>query len=201
MTPSSLIRTLAEELREATKNFTLQAEYQRDKKVSVYEGYIPQGNFNNETYLPMIVVELRGVEDTDEGSFATVGIMFAVYGGENAKYDGGRDLPNKRFKDYGDGWRDLNNLAETVRQYLMGLPSRLLAHKFPLVLPLTYSPQPDQPEPFFYGDMVAIFEVGQPIMHLEYPAEFEESKVPYKIWGLSDWRDRNEYNLHRSKQQ
>lgn len=177
MTPAELIRELAEGLRTATSKFILQAEYQRDKKVSVYEGYIPLENFQNETFLPMVVVELRGVEDREDGSFATVGIMLAVYGGENAKYGGGRELPNRQFKDYGDGWRDLNNLAETIRQYLLGLPSRILAEKFPLVLPLTYSPQPDQPIPFFYGDMVVQFEVGQPIFHLKYDESFEESKV------------------------
>lgn len=177
MTPLSLIHELAEGIKGAVKSFKLQAEYQHDKKVSVYEGYIPKEMFETQTYLPFIAVELRGVEDTDDGSFATVGIMFAVYGGENAKYGGGRDLPNSQFKDYGDGWRDLNNLAETVRQYLLGMESRILAEKFPLVLPVTYSPQPDQPIPFYYGDMVTQFEVGQPIFRLKYDKTFEESKV------------------------
>lgn len=168
MTPSMLIKTLAEELRLATDNFVFLAEYQHEKKISVYEGYVPLENFNNETFLPMIVVELRNVEDTDDGSFATVGIMLAVYGGENAKYGGGREIPNSGFKDYGDGWRDLTNLAETIRQYLLSMPSRILGEKFPLVLPMTYSPQPDQPIPFYYGDMVVQFEIGQPLQRLAY---------------------------------
>ena len=181
MTPSILIKELAEGIRQATENFVLQAEDQRDKKVSVYEGYMPAENFQNETFLPMIVVELRGVEDTDDGSFATVGLMFAVYGGENAKYGGGRELPKSKFKDYGDGWRDLNNLVETVRQYLLGLPSRILANKFPIVLPTAYVPQQEQPVPFYYGDMVITFEIGQPVFHMTYPAEFEESKqIPFR---------------------
>lgn len=179
MTPTSLISALAEEVRQATKDFIFQAEYQSDKKVTVYEGYMPEDNFNNETFLPMVVVELRGVEDTDDGSFATVGLMLAVYGGENAKYSGGRDLGNG-FRDYGDGWRDLNNLAEVIRQHLLGMPSRLLAHKFPLVMPVIYAPQQNQPTPFFYGDMVLTFEVGQPVFHIDYPAEFEESKVGWQ---------------------
>ena len=182
MTPSSLVHELAEGLKVALANFELQAEYQRDKKVSVYESYVPLENFNNETFLPMISVELRGVEDTSEGSFATVGMIIGIYGGENAKYGSGRNLLNG-FKDFGDGYRDLNNIAETIRQYLLGLPSRILAGKFPLVLPLTYAPQPDQPLPFFYGELVAQFEIGQPIFHLNYDQSFEESKVAkfYKL--------------------
>ena len=179
MTPSELLHELTLGIKIATSNFTFQAEYQRDKKVSVYEGYIPKEMFETQTFLPMIGIELRGVEDTDDGSIAMVGIMFAVYGGENAKYGDGRELPNSRFKDYGDGIRDLHNLAETVRQYLLGLPSRILAEKFPLILPLVYSPQPDQPIPFFFGDMIAQFELGQPIFHLVYNQELEESKVGF----------------------
>lgn len=181
MTPAMLIKTLSEGLRKATANFVLQAEYQRDKKISVYEGYMPEENFHNETFLPMIVVELRGVVDTDEGSFATVGLAFAVYGGENAKYGGGRERPNNRFNDYGDGWRDLMNLVETVRQYLLGLPNRRLGEQFPIVLPIEYAPQESQPIPFYYGDMVITFEIGQPIFHIEYNAEFEESKVKHGL--------------------
>lgn len=187
MTPSNLIHDLAGELCKATKNFIFQAEYQDDKKVSVYEGYIPAENFNNETFLPMIVVELRGVEDTDEGSIATVGLMLAVYGGENAKYDGGRNL-NNGFKDYGDGWRDLNNLAETIRQDILSLPNRTLAEKFQLMLPMVYSPQPEQPAPFFYGDMVMQFVIGQPLFRLDYPAENEESFLhkPFRSYELHE---------------
>ena len=164
MTPLELVQELAETLRKATANFIFQAEYQADKKVTVYEGYMPQENFQNETFLPFIAVELRGVEDTDDGSFATIGMMFAVYGGENAKYGGGRQLKNG-FKDYGDGWKDLCNLVETVRQCLLKLPNRILAEKFPLVLPLIYVPQADQPVPFYYCDMVATFEIGQPLLN------------------------------------
>ena len=165
MTPTILIHELAEEIRKSTANFIFQAEYQEDKKVSVYEGFFPEENFQNETYLPFIVVELRGVTDTDEGSFADIGLMFAVYGGENAKYGGGRQLESG-FKDYGDGWLDLHNLAETVRQDILKLPSRILANKFPVVMPIEYRPQPNQPYPFFYGDMIITFEIGQPVLHL-----------------------------------
>lgn len=180
MTPSNLITSLAAELRQATANFTLQAEYQADKKVSVYEGYIPADSFENETFLPMIVVELRGVEDTNEGSTATVGLMFAVYGGENARYGGGRERPNTQFLDYGDGWRDLLNLAECVRQHLLKLPSRILDNQFQLNLPAYFVPEQSQPAPFFYGDMILTFTIGQPIFHLNYPNEFEEEFVEYK---------------------
>ena len=202
MTPTNLIQALSDELRKATSHFIFQAEYQADKKVTVYDGFLPVESFSNQTFLPMIVVELRGVEDTDEGSSATVGLMFAVYGGENAKYGGGRELPNGKFKDYGDGWRDLLNLAECVRQHLLGLPSRTLANQFQLILPMVFSPQPEQPFPFFYGDMVLNFTVGQPLMRLDYPAEFEEEHVKYQPKVLNIFSDegvkRNEFYLRRS---
>ena len=183
MIPSTLIKTLARELRKATANFTLQAEYQSDKKVSVYEGYIPTEKFETQTFLPMIVVELRGVTDDTDLSTATIGLVFAVYGGEDAKYGGGRDLQNG-FKDYGDGWWDLINLAECVRQYLMRLPDGFLGD-FRLILPMTFVPQADQPAPFFYGEMLLQFEVANTTFPINYPAEFEESKVLYKVPHLN----------------
>lgn len=177
MTAADLVSTLANELRQATEHFIFQAEYQKDKKVSIYEGYVPSANFTNETFLPMITVEFRGLDDTDEGATLTAGLMLAVYGGENAKYDDGRERKGEFFKDYGDGWRDLINLAETVRQYLWTRPDRYLADKYKLVN-LVFVPQPDPPEPFFYGDMVLTFYTAQPYTPINYPAEFEESRVP-----------------------
>lgn len=186
MTPLRLIETLAKEIRRETSNFTLQAEYQPDKKVAVYEGYIPVENFNNETYFPFIVVEVAGVEDGEDYSVATIRIILAVYGGENAKYGGGRELKSG-FKDYGDGWRDLMNLAEVLRQYFMRLPDGFVDKTFRLIKPVAFVPRPDQPIPFYYGEMVAQFEVGHPPFPLDYPAEFEESHVGYKEPKILGW--------------
>lgn len=197
MTPADLISTLATELRIATAGFTLQAEYQQDKKISVYEGYIPSANLENETFLPLITVEMRGSEDTEDGAAVNIGFMIAVYGGENAKYDGGRVRQGKYFKDYGDGWRDLLNIAETVRQYLWTRPDRYIGGKYKLVN-LLFVPQSDNPEPFFYGDMVATFYTVQPYTPMDYPAEFEESRAVFR----EQWRKNlNDNNIYWRKQQ
>ena len=184
MTTADLISTLAAELRQATAHFRFQAEYQQDKKISVYEGYVPAENFENETFLPMIVVEMRGSEDTEDGAVVAIGLQIAVYGGENAKYDGGRERKGKFFKDYGNGWRDLLNLAETVRQYMWTRPDRYIGEKYKL-MSITFAPQQDQPTPFFYGDMVCSFLSAQPYTPLDYPAEFEESHAIFR----EQWRE------------
>ena len=164
MIPTILIDELTKYLRESVKDFKMQAESQKDKKISVYAGYLPEENYRADTFLPFIVVELRNVVDTDEGSFAEIGLCLAVYGGETLKDGSARELTSG-FKNYGDGWRDLHNLAEKIRQSLLNLPSRILAEQFSLQLPIIYRPQEVQPHPFFYGDMLMTFEIGQPNFH------------------------------------
>ena len=51
MIPARLIEALADEIRDATKDYKLKAEGQEDKKVTVYCQHIPDEDFTQDTIL------------------------------------------------------------------------------------------------------------------------------------------------------
>ena len=51
MIPTGLIKALADEVREATKDYVMKAEGQEDKKVSVYCQHIPDEDFQTDISL------------------------------------------------------------------------------------------------------------------------------------------------------
>lgn len=148
MTPINLISDLARELRGVVKSYNLIAELQNKKPVTVYEEILPTANFEDDTFFPLMVVNLQSVEDGGEGSFAIVEITFGVFGG---------------YKE--DGWRDLLNIMEHTRQYL--LTHKLIGGKFYLQLPSATEFPDFQPEPFFEGRMTLKYTIGQPGEDLE----------------------------------
>ena len=155
MTPINLIFSLAAELREATKDYKLLAERQADKKISVYEQYIPTANFESDTFYPLILVQLRSVEDDGENSTATVVITIGTYGGENLS-----------------GWRDMLNIAERIRQYLLTHP--MIGEKFQYIGPIAFepvigleNPTTGRPEPFSFGNIAVRYRIGTPRLEVE----------------------------------
>ena len=145
MTPIKLIKALAKELREELKNFKLLAEYQADKKIAVYEQILPLDKFRSDTFYPNIVVYLVRVDEDGDDSIATVNLSIGVYGGENE-----------------EGWQDLFNIAESVRQYVLTHPR--IGEKFPLVTPIYFAPVPpsEEPEPFFFFDCIIRYRIATP---------------------------------------
>lgn len=61
MIPARLIEALAEEIRDATKDYVLKAEGQADKKLSVYCQHIPDEKFMSDTYYPLVIVSVQNV--------------------------------------------------------------------------------------------------------------------------------------------
>ena len=149
MTPSRLIHFLAEEIREAVKDYKLIAEMQADKKVTVYEQYMPKDRFEVDTFYPCITVFLQSVEDEGEDSIATVLLRIGVFGGWAE-----------------DGWRDLLNIAERLRQHLIMKP--IIGGEFQRVSPMAFEPLSVQPEPFFYGNLAARYMIGTPRQNVEW---------------------------------
>ena len=118
MTPLELLNSLSEELREAVKHFKLSAQYQPDKKVSVYVQSVPVEQFEDQSFYPLIAVELLGVEDDVEFSTANILITIGTYNGENT--------PNGDIEHL--------NLLEQVRQFI--LTHHIIGKKFLSILPV-----------------------------------------------------------------
>ena len=161
MTTTKLVEALAAEIRDATKDLKLPIEYQNERqrktestwrKVSVYEQYLPEADFQNDTYYPLVVVEWLSTVDTvhgvTNGSRATVGLSFGVFARE------------------GDGWKDCFHLMEIVRQRL--LTKRTLAKQFRLEDEITWQTASNQPVPFFYGYAELQYQIYQPYEPLPY---------------------------------
>ena len=151
MTPRNLIKALAKELREVLKDFKLSAEYQADRKVRVYEQIMPLAEADNDTFFPNVLIYLVQVDEDGTDSLATVNFSIAVYGGEDEQ-----------------GWQDLFNIAERVRQFVLTHP--VVGKKFPLEMPATFAPRPpsEQPEPFFYFDCIARYRIATPRVSLDF---------------------------------
>ena len=148
MTPASLILALKKETETATQNYKMHTENQADKKVSVYAQHIPNDDFEDDTFYPLILVSVQSGEDNQnaasiaELSTVTVGLTFGVYGEDR------------------DAWMDLLNLMECVRQHL--LKRRTINKHHRLVLPTKWETIEVQPYPFWFGYGTLKYTVAQP---------------------------------------
>lgn len=143
MTPLELVEDLSEKIREAVKKFEFIAEYQHNKHVSVYEQYLPLAAFEDDSFYPAVTVQLYDVSSDGIDDIATVVLTCGVFGGDGE-----------------DGWRDLFNLAELVRQEILTTP--VLAEKFPVVMPVEFVPNEGQPQPFFFADINVRYRISTP---------------------------------------
>ena len=140
MIPERLINGLKEEISVAVKDYRMKAEDQADKKVTVYAQHIPNDDFEDDSYYPLVIVSLQKVEGT--GSTATVGITFGVYGEDKM------------------AWVDLLSIMERVRQRL--LIFRKIDRRFRLILPARFETIENQPYPFWFGYGTVTYQIGQP---------------------------------------
>lgn len=141
MIPVRLIEALADEIRDATKDYKLKAEGQEDKKVTVYCQHIPDEDFLSDTYYPLVIVSVREVTDDNKGiSIATVGLTIGVYGDDQ------------------EAWMDLLSIMERIRQRVCN--EKIIARKYPLVMPTKFETIEAQPYPFWFGYGTLKYRVG-----------------------------------------
>ena len=141
MIPVRLIEALADEIRDATKDYKLKAEGQEDKKVTVYCQHIPDEDFLSDTYYPLVIVSVQEVTDDNEGiSIATVGLTIGVYGDDQ------------------EAWMDLLSIMERIRQRVCN--EKIIARKYPLVMPTKFETIEAQPYPFWFGYATLKYRVG-----------------------------------------
>ena len=160
MTPAMLVKAVVAEVKEAVKGYKMKAEGQEDKAVSVYTQHIPDEDFQDDTYYPLVIVSWQGTEDTEDGSEAVIGLTFGVYGEDGQGADGegadGRGI---------EAWQDLLSIMERVRQRL--LIFRKLENRFRLIMPTKFETIEAQPIPFWFGYATLRYQVGQPNQHME----------------------------------
>lgn len=151
MTPRDLIVAIGDEVKEAVKTYVMNAENQPDKQVSVYVQHIPDEDFENDTYYPLVIVALTKVEDDteydagekDDMSVATVTLTFGVYGEEK------------------DAWLDLLTLMQSVRKQL--LQKRVVGDKqYRLLASAEWQTIEAQPYPFWFGYGTLKYSIPQP---------------------------------------
>ena len=141
MIPARLIEALAEEIRDATKDYVLKAEGQTDKKLSVYCQHIPDEKFMSDTYYPLVIVSVQNVEDDEQGiSTATIGLTIGVYGEDE------------------QAWMDLLSIMERIRQRVC--LQRIKDRKYALVLPNKWETVEAQPYPYWYGYATLKYRIG-----------------------------------------
>lgn len=144
--PERLINSLKEEIEIAVKDLRLRAENQEDKQVSVYAQHIPDEDFHDDSYYPLVIVSLNKVEDAEpvdgSGSTATIGLTIGVYGEDK------------------QAWMDLLSIMERIRQRV--LIFRKLDRRFRLVLPVKWETVEAQPYPFWFGYGTLVYQIAQP---------------------------------------
>ena len=149
MTPTNLLKCVAAEIVEATRELRLPTEYMRQParenfvKVNVFLQSIPPDLFEKTTYFPCVVIELLSIRDNlKSGSVAEVALTAGVYAKEE------------------DGWQDLFHLQQVIRQRL--LTRRVIDKKFRLVDELITSYPDTQPLPFMFGYQNAQYNLYLP---------------------------------------
>ena len=160
MTPARLVQAVTAEIKEAVKGYKMKAEGQEDKTVSVYSQHIPDEDFEDDTYYPLVIVSWQGTEDNQDGSEAVIGLTFGIYG------EDGQGAEGEGADGRGPGaWQDLLSIMERVRQRL--LIFRLLDKHFRLALPTKFETIEAQPIPFWFGYATLRYQVAQPDQHME----------------------------------
>lgn len=146
MTPAMLVSAVVREVEAATANYRMKAEGEADKKVSVYPQHIPDEEFKDNSYYPLVIVSWQKTEDVTEpdklGAEAVIGLTFGVYGEDK------------------EAWRDLLSIMERVRQRL--LIFRKLDNRFRIVLPTKFETIENQPYPYWFGYATLTYTVAQP---------------------------------------
>ena len=151
MTGTNLIYTIAEHIRNVTKDYKLLAEYQPDKKVSVYEFDIPHGDCETDSYIPYVIISPKLIDLVDRDSIITVAFLIATYSGVK-----------------GNDWRDMLSISERIRQFILTTP--ILAEKYLWRNNFTWQPvSTEQPSPFILGYIESDYTIATPEYIPNYP--------------------------------
>ena len=108
-----------------------------------------------ESIFPCVVVKLGEATDKEEGTLdqAHINVQFIV-----GIYDGSSTARDCQ------GYRDVYNIIEVIRQDLLTMPSRILADRYRLEMPFTSGLVDEDTWPLSFGYIETVWETGRPIM-------------------------------------
>ena len=112
-----------------------------------------------ESLFPCVIVKLGEVIDKEEGSLdqSRINVQFVI--GVYDSSDTARDC---------QGYRDVYNIMEVIRQDLLSMPTRILDSRYRLEMPFTSGLIDDDVWPLYFGYIETVWETGRPMM----PANF-----------------------------
>ena len=118
----------------------------------------PQGYSasDEESKFPCVIVHFDESIDREENTLDANRINMRILVGT---YDESADC---------QGYRDVLNIIERIRQDLLTMPSRVLDSRYRLEMPLKSYLFDEQPWPVYFGQIETVWETGRPMMPINY---------------------------------
>ena len=170
----NLLDALVAELKEIFKNYELPAKSGLMQTVKVFPQYLPQPSevevvedeenddenvtpqgytpADIEANFPCIIVKLDETTTKEERTMDAVRINVRFLIGT---YDETPDC---------QGYRDVLNIIDKAKQYLLEMPNRVLDGRYVLKMPMKDYLFDEQPYPIFLGQIETVWETGRPLM-------------------------------------
>ncbi|MBR0151085.1 MAG: hypothetical protein IJP89_06965 [Synergistaceae bacterium] len=168
----NLLDSLAERLRAVFKDYELPAKSGLLQTVKVFTQYLPQPSgitlkaksdteaivpqgytsSDIESNFPCVVVKVDESTDNEEGTLTQTRVKMRLLVGT---YDDSPDC---------QGYRDVMNIIEVIRQDLETMPGRVLDGRYRLEMPLTHALFEEQSWPIYFGQINTEWETGRPLM-------------------------------------
>lgn len=159
MTPTDLVERLAVFLQnEVASTFSLETKHGSRKNPRVIEGAwtLPEGDDQDEdAVFPYIAVFAEELNETEAEAKLKVTIFFGTY------CEGGKNKKDDVFKYDTQGYKDLLNIIERVRQAL--LKARFIDQKYKIEMPLKWQIPFEQPYPQWVGWMETYWIIQKPL--------------------------------------
>lgn len=170
MTELTLLDALVDRYRERFRGYELPSKSGLLQEVKVIPQYLPQPSAvtvksdddpvepkgytvtDIESIFPCVIVKVGEVIDKEEGALdqSRVHVQFII-----GVYD---DAPDCQ------GYRDVYNIIEVIRQDLLTMPARILEGRYRLEMPLRSDLIPEQEWPFYFGYIESVWDTGRPMM-------------------------------------
>ena len=108
-----------------------------------------------ESIFPCVIVKLGEAVDKEEGALdqARINVQFIV-----GIYDGSSTARDCQ------GYRDVYNIIEVIRQDLLTMPCRILNDRYRLEMPFTSGLVDEDTWPLSFGYIETVWETGRPMM-------------------------------------
>ena len=174
----NLLDTLVEELTKLFKDYELKAKSGLQQNIKVFAQHLPQpqefeviansdedlpeleesvepqgySEADIEAFFPCILVVLDGTEIKEEGTTDAYKIRVNFLIGT---YDNNKNL---------QGYRDVLDIIEKIRQYILTMPNRILGARYQLRMPMSSNLTDEDTFPFYFGQIETVWETARPVM-------------------------------------